>query len=169
MPQANPKTTLFTIMFKQTPLAFCLASGFFSGLAPKAPGTFGSLGCLIFWLILVPTPMVTAALAASFTLIGIWACTKILKQQQNSETKDPQWIVIDEWAGLLIALIPASPNNFLHVACAFLLFRFFDVSKLGPIGRAESLPGALGIMADDVVAGLAALCIFLFAQWAIPL
>jgi phosphatidylglycerophosphatase A len=162
-------------MFKQTPVAFCLASGFFSGLAPKAPGTFGSLACLAFWLILSPSPALTASLALGFTLVGLWACAAILRQEQQAQNawstsgKDPQWIVIDEWAGLLIALIPVNPSSILQIACAFLLFRFFDVTKLGLVGKAELLPGAIGIMADDLVAGIAALCIFLFAQWAIPL
>ena len=73
---------------------------------------------------------------------------------------DPQWIVIDEWAGLYLALVSLQPSEWGWIALGFLLFRLFDALKWGPIGAAEKLPGALGIMGDDIVAGaLTALCI----------
>jgi phosphatidylglycerophosphatase A len=78
--------------------------------------------------------------------------------ESNSESnKDPQWIVIDEWAGLFVALIGTEPSRLWHVLLAIVLFRIFDISKVGPIRRAEALPGAFGVMADDVVAGSFAL------------
>jgi phosphatidylglycerophosphatase A len=71
----------------------------------------------------------------------------------SRSAKDPQWIVIDEWAGLFVALIGVDARNLWQVLLAVILFRVFDISKVGPIRSAERLPGAVGIMADDVVAG----------------
>jgi phosphatidylglycerophosphatase A len=65
--------------------------------------------------------------------------------------------VIDEWAGLFVALIGADSQVYWHLILGVILFRIFDISKVGPIRSAERLPGAVGIMADDVVAGVFAL------------
>jgi phosphatidylglycerophosphatase A len=66
---------------------------------------------------------------------------------------DPKEIVIDEWAGIFTALAFAPPPTFTSTFVIFGLFRFFDASKIGPVGLSERLPGALGVMADDIVAG----------------
>jgi phosphatidylglycerophosphatase A len=83
-------------------------------------------------------------------------------------TEDPQWIVIDEWCGMWITLAFCRTNlwsgqvneqkDLIPIIAAFILFRFFDITKLGPIGWAESFHGAVGVMLDDVVAGICALC-----------
>ena len=65
--------------------------------------------------------------------------------------------MIDEWAGVFVALIGTDVSNWFHVVLAFAAFRLFDITKLGPVSRAEDLPGAFGIMADDIVAGAFAL------------
>jgi phosphatidylglycerophosphatase A len=83
----------------------------------------------------------------------------------STSAKDPQWIVIDEWAGLYVALIGADFRVLWHVLLAFILFRIFDISKVGPIRTAERLPGAVGIMADDVVAGVFALLGMIAARY----
>jgi phosphatidylglycerophosphatase A len=70
------------------------------------------------------------------------------------ESSDPQWIVIDEWAGLFVALAGLTPSNWTTAFVAFILFRVFDASKVGPVAWAEQLPGAYGVMADDLVAGI---------------
>lgn len=81
-------------------------------------------------------------------------CITGMTPQEPNAKIDPQFIVIDEWAGMSISLLYISPSNYLAVISAFLLFRFFDITKLGPVGWAENLPGAWGIMLDDVVAGI---------------
>jgi phosphatidylglycerophosphatase A len=96
--------------------------------------------------------------AAITIVVGTAAIRLSLRSEGSSEgSKDPQWIVIDEWAGLFVALIGTEASRLWHVLLAILLFRIFDISKVGPIRRAEALPGAFGVMADDVVAGSFAL------------
>jgi phosphatidylglycerophosphatase A len=97
----------------------------------------------------------TQSVCAVLTII---VGTLAIRLSLNGESaKDPQWIVIDEWAGLFVALIGVDARIFSQVVLAFVLFRIFDISKLGPIRAAERLPGAVGIMADDIVAGMCAL------------
>lgn len=155
-------------------LAHLIASGLYSGLSPKAPGTVGSIFCLIFWLLFVPKMQhfgFTLICLSVTVLLGFFAITHCLSltPTQEKERKDPQWIVIDEWAGLLVALLPANPSSLLEPVLAFALFRVLDIKKPGPIGLVENLPGAQGILADDLLAGLLAACILLFAQSALPL
>jgi phosphatidylglycerophosphatase A len=145
-----------------------ISSGFGSGYAPKAPGTLGSIAAVGAWLVaswvgLLVSPLSHLIAAGVVILVGTWT-TKVSLEAQGGE--DPQWIVIDEWAGIFIALIGTSSSNLLHVVGAFLLFRLFDILKPGPVGKAEDLPGAFGIMGDDVVAGGCALvCLSLARIW----
>lgn len=136
-----------------------ISSGFGSGYAPKAPGTVGSVAATVAWVVaswvgLLSSPASHLIAASVVIVVGTWA-TKISLDEEGGE--DPQWIVIDEWAGVCIALIGTSVSHPLHVLMAFALFRFFDILKPGPVGKAEDLPGAFGIMGDDVVAGICAL------------
>lgn len=136
-----------------------ISSGFGSGYAPKAPGTVGSVAAVGAWLFaswtgLLVSPLSHLIAAVVVILVGTWA-TKVSLEEEGGE--DPQWIVIDEWAGIFIALIGTSSSSPLHVVAAFLFFRLFDILKPGPVGKAEDLPGAFGIMADDIVAGICAL------------
>jgi phosphatidylglycerophosphatase A len=91
-------------------------------------------------------------LAIATCIVGTVAIALALGADE--QTADPQWIVIDEWAGLFITLVPIIEPSWWSLFVAFGLFRFFDGLKWGPVALAERLPGALGIMADDVVAGL---------------
>ena len=81
--------------------------------------------------------------------------------------KDPQWIVIDEWAGLFVALVGTDSRAVWQILLAVILFRIFDISKVGPIRAAERLPGAVGIMADDVVAGIFSLLGMIVARYVV--
>jgi phosphatidylglycerophosphatase A len=133
-----------------------ISSGFGSGYSPIAPGTFGSIAAFILWWVLcslgaLPHPSGTLFLAAITTVVGTIAVTACISS--SPEASDPQWIVIDEWAGLFIALAGLTPSNWQAALVALGVFRIFDASKLGPVGWAEQLPGAYGIMADDLVAG----------------
>lgn len=141
--------------------ATLIATLFGIGRFPVAPGTIASLVALPFaWLILRdfgPLALAGAALAA--TIIGIWATDRYARETRR---EDPSECVIDELVGqwFACALVPLTLAGFL---LAFALFRFFDITKLWPISRAERLAGGLGIMADDVVAGvLAAILVAVF-------
>jgi phosphatidylglycerophosphatase A len=130
------------------------------GYLPLAPGTFGSLvGLGIFLLfarLTTGTPLVALVLVLiiAVTLAGIWAGTRI---EQLSGRKDPGKVVVDEVAGQLIALFPLT--IFAHwstglVILSFILFRFFDIVKPYPANRLQELDGGVGIMFDDLVAGV---------------
>jgi phosphatidylglycerophosphatase A len=84
--------------------------------------------------------------------------------QSETGSKDASEVVIDEVAGQWIALL-VIPLDWRWALAAFVLFRLFDITKIGPIGMVEKWPGGVGVMADDVIAGVfAALCLWL-AQW----
>lgn len=119
---------------------------------------------LLWWFGIVTTPLQVALLAIATSLVGLVTAHVCVS---GSGEKDPGWIVIDEWAGLYVALIGVNPSSALMVMTAFCFFRLFDVVKPGPVAWAERLPGALGIMADDLVAGaLSALCVqAIWALW----
>lgn len=133
-----------------------VASGVGSGYSRIAPGTCGSFAALLVWgLLYYLAPVGFSAssltLLAIVTVVGVVAVASLVGL--SSTTSDPQWIVIDEWAGLYLALFGITPLEWRWVVFAFVLFRIFDAFKIGPVGWAESLPGAWGIMADDLVAG----------------
>ena len=90
----------------------------------------------------------------------IWKRAKV-KNVRVFKQKDPKEVVIDEFTGQFIALLAITSSNntndiILSILLSFLLFRFFDITKLGPIKKFEELPGGIGIMADDIVAGICA-------------
>ncbi len=125
-----------------------IASGFGSGYAPRAPGTVGSLvalavGALILWQ--APAALPGAILLASVG--GLWAVTA------GRVGADPGWVVIDEFAGLWMALLPLRHPSPLGLLAAFLLFRLLDITKPGPVGWADRQHSPAGIMADDLIAG----------------
>ena len=132
--------------------AMIIATWFGCGLSPKAPGTIGSLGALpVAWIILSYWGwgwLAAAAVAAA--VLGILATAAVLKR---SAVKDPSFVVIDEVAGQWIALLPAGLDPVLFIA-AFLAFRLFDIWKPWPVSWADrAVPGALGVMLDDLIAG----------------
>lgn len=141
---------------KRRDLWFWLAVFFGSGLAPRAPGTAGSLASLVIWapMVLVPVDAwVRVAAAAFFFLIGIVAADRAAKILDNP---DPKEVVIDEVAGQGLALALAGPT-IASVIAGFALFRLFDVWKPWPIRVADRrIKGGLGIMLDDVLAGVIA-------------
>ena len=132
-------------------LARMIAGGFGSGLTSRAPGTAGSLAALVLGaglITLSPWALPTAILLACAA--GWWAIPRA------TDEHDPGWIVIDEFAGQWIALLPLAAASPLGLLLAFALFRLFDIAKPGPIDAAQRLPGATGVMADDILAGIAA-------------
>ncbi|MDE2247274.1 MAG: phosphatidylglycerophosphatase A [Xanthomonadaceae bacterium] len=132
-----------------------LACGFGSGLAPVAQGTFGSLAALLPWLLLrrLALPWYLLALLAGFAL-GVRACDVAGRALGVDDHRSLVW---DEFIGLWIALLPllVLPAPWWAVASGFALFRLFDVWKPWPIRWLDRhLKGGMGVMVDDVVAGL---------------
>lgn len=138
------------------PVCF-LGLGFGSGLAPKAPGTFGTLAAIPIYCLMQDLPLaIYLALTVFAFVVGIWIC------QQSAdwlEKDDPSAVVWDEIVGYLVTMIVA-PSGWQWMVIGFVLFRFFDILKPWPISYADkNLHGGLGIMVDDVIAGIFALVI----------
>jgi len=138
----------------KNPIHF-LAFGFGSGLAPKAPGTFGTLAAIpIYLLIAQQTLWVYLLITLIVSIAGIYICDKT---SRDMGVHDHGGIVWDEIAGYLITMI-AVPFSWTAVITGFVLFRLFDILKPWPISWLDKkVGGGLGIMLDDIVAGLFAL------------
>ena len=139
-----------------------IATGFYSGYSPIAPGTAGSLVGVLIYLLTFSLQLSAFSyflLTISIVLIGIWVSEKA---EYIFKRKDSQKIVIDEIAGILISLFML-PHEFWIVLSGFIIFRIIDISK--PFYMLERLPKGFGVMMDDVAAGIATnliLQIFLF-------
>jgi len=107
-------------------------------------------------------PLSFAALAAVVSVPAIWAAGQTARQ---SGMKDPQFVVVDEVVGQWLALAGARSLNWKSWLAAFLLFRLFDIWKPFPVRQLESLPGGVGIVADDLMAGLDAALVLFLAGW----
>ncbi len=143
-----------------------IATGFGSGLAPRAPGTFGTLTALIPWwpMHFLPTIWYGIIIAAGI-VTGIYVCEKTAHHQR---THDHQSIVWDEFVGLWITLawIPVSPA---WIAAGFLLFRLIDIWKPWPISWCDKqVRGGFGIMIDDILAGVFACALLQTARLILP-
>ena len=147
--------------FDRRKLHHWLAFGFGSGLAPKAPGTFGTLAAIPFYLLMSPLAWpYYLGLVVVFTVIGIWACDRTARELG---AKDPSAIVWDEFVGFFITML-AVPSVLLTasygwawILAGFLAFRLFDIWKPWPIRVIdERVEGGLGIMLDDILAGIMA-------------
>ena len=140
-------------MFQRTrhTVARVLAHWFGCGLVPIAPGTAGTLGALpIYFAIRGKGPIAIALSAGVCTAIGVWAASIVVDE---TGAKDPQFIVIDEVAGVLVALT-AAPPTLLGLTAAVVMFRVFDVLKPWPASWAEEhLTAGFGVVFDDVFAG----------------
>lgn len=121
-----------------------VATGFGLGLFPKAPGTFGTLLGLALAVVFPDNLYLIIAVC----LLGIWFAQKA---EKILEEHDSPKIVIDEIAGYLIA---AFNWHGYYLLLAFVLFRIFDITKPAPIRQLQKLPGGVGVMADDLAAGL---------------
>jgi phosphatidylglycerophosphatase A len=130
-----------------------MACGFGSGLAPFAQGTFGSLAAIVPWLILrlLPMQLYVFAVVVAFA-VGVWVCGVA---GRAVGVDDHRSIVWDEFVGMWITLIPAVAEGWWSVVIGLVLFRVFDVWKPWPIRLLDrQLKGGLGVMVDDVVAGV---------------
>jgi phosphatidylglycerophosphatase A len=148
-------------------VARLLASGLGSGYVPVAPGTFGSLAAMalgVAMLHLAPAALPFAVIGV--TLLGLWSV------RAAGVEEDPGWVVIDEFAGMWIAMLPIVTSSIapgpLPLTLAFVTFRALDVLKPGPVGWADRQGGAAGVMADDVIAGAMAAAVLWLASLAMP-
>ena len=134
-----------------------VATWFGSGYLPLLPGTWGSLFALpLGWaLIHWGGAAWLAGGALIIFLVGIWCAEAYIAQ---SGVKDPGPVVVDEVAGQWLSLLPAAAHlEFWHLAAGFVLFRLFDIWKPWPVSWADrSVAGGLGVMLDDIFAGIMA-------------
>jgi phosphatidylglycerophosphatase A len=145
--------------------AHLIAFGFGTGLAPKAPGTVGTLlGLPLFWLIDAAAPDFAnriALLAAAF-LVGVWACARA---GRALGVADHGGIVWDEIVAFALVLV-FTPPGWPWIAAAFALFRVFDILKPWPIRIADArLKNGFGVMFDDLLAALYAIAALKGLQW----
>lgn len=142
-----------------------VATWFYVGYMRPAPGTWGSLAALPFaWILhVVGGPWLLLCATLVIFALGWWATAQVTAGQDDH---DPSEVVIDEVAGQWIALFPVSFGAAFMgaevlrlwpgIVAGFVLFRLFDIWKPGPIGKADRRGDALGVMLDDVIAGVAA-------------
>ena len=146
-----------------TPALWCaLATVGPVGKMRPAPGSWGSLFGVVTGFGLAS--LSSGLLEIAILLVIIFGTIAANHHQNETGSKDASEVVIDEVAGQWIALL-VIPLDWRWALAAFVLFRLFDITKIGPIGMVEKWPGGFGVMADDVIAGVfAALCLLL-AQW----
>lgn len=147
------------------PAHFC-ALGFGSGLAKKAPGTFGTLmGLPLFWLIADLEFYSQLAMIAALFLIGIYFCEKTGKALGVADHGSIVW---DEIIAIMLVLT-VTPYQWQWWLTAFLLFRLFDIWKPAPIRQCDArIKGGLGVMLDDLLAAVYAMISLGGLQWLIP-
>lgn len=159
MPIKMPDPELIKKLDFKNP-AVWVATWFGCGLMRPAPGTWGTLGAMPIGLILLALGGKSALAIGAIAIfaIGLWASKQF---ESMTQSHDSSMIVIDEVAGMWIVLL-ASTLSPLSIIAAFLLFRLFDVLKPWPISWLDkNIGGALGVMLDDVAAGIAAaLCLY---------
>jgi phosphatidylglycerophosphatase A len=172
-PEASIPTTTTSSAGRKPRISLAIATAFGLGYLPKAPGTFGSLGGValtaLFWFRFLPSKffdiyvhdvyfvVLPKLMATLFILlisgVGVFVACGAARYLGK---KDPQVVVIDEVSGQLITYlgIGSAMANWKYLLLGFILFRVFDIWKPFPARQAETLPGGLGIMADDWIAGI---------------
>ncbi len=136
-----------------------IATFFYTGLSPLAPGTCGSLATLLILYFVVPYSEVSIYIRlASILIVFLIGIPAGNHAEKHYNKKDPGQCVIDEVAGQMVTLLLA-PHSIKIYILGFLLFRFFDIIKPFPIRKLEKIHGGLGIMIDDIAAGIYAFII----------
>ena len=159
-------------MSRPRPLDVFLATGFYSGLLPFAPGTWGAAAATLLWLAgfalldFWTLQVLTAVCIVAFTLLSIQPINRL----EKFWGEDPKRVVIDEVVGTWICLL-AVPNEpwttmrfWVYVVMAFALFRLFDIFKPLGIRRMESFPGGWGVMMDDILSGIYGLVVMMVCR-----
>ena len=164
-------------------VVYWLGIGLGSGLPRRAPGTWGTVGGLIIAIPLLSLGFIPFLILTILScILGAWICGRTAELMQGHD--DPH-IVWDEWAGIWITLLPLSymgiaDDNFWQnmsqelsifaIVFAFILFRFFDIVKPPPIGWADKrVAGGLGIMLDDIIAGIMAAVVWVAVMFGVLL
>ncbi len=164
-------------------VVYWLGIGLGSGLPRRAPGTWGTVGGLIIAIPLLSLGFVPFLILTILScILGVWICGRTAELMQGHD--DPH-IVWDEWSGIWITLLPLSymgiaDDNFWQnvsqelsifaIVFAFILFRFFDIVKPPPIGWADKrVAGGLGIMLDDIIAGIMAAVVWVAVMFGVLL
>ncbi|RJP29778.1 MAG: phosphatidylglycerophosphatase A [Candidatus Omnitrophota bacterium] len=127
-----------------------LSTFFYTGCFPLAPGTFASLVALFIYLSIRNNAAVQIGIILLLLVLGFFVCSRA---EEVFNKKDPPYIVIDEVAGMFLSLLFIG-YSFKLVFIGFFLFRLFDTLKVFPAARIERVGGAIGIMGDDIIAGL---------------
>ena len=141
-----------------------IGTGFGSGFSPFAPGTAGALLAVLIWFGIsfivseICLIWLTVALILFFTVMGVWATNRL----EPFWGEDPSRVVVDEMVGVWIALLAAP-----YALGAFALFRLFDIFKPLGIRRMESFPGGIGVMMDDILAGIYSFVVLIGVRWLI--
>ncbi len=137
-----------------------LSSGFYLGYSPILPGTLGTcLGILIYKFLMPRNGYLYLLLILFLIILGIWISDKA---ELIYNKKDDKRIVIDEITGYLISMF-LLPSTVMAIIFGFVVFRFFDWTKFYPIKKLENLNRGIGIMADDIMAGVyTCICLHLF-------
>jgi len=140
-----------------------IASVFYIGYLPVAPGSLGSFAALILYGFVKDSP---AMMGASIIICMVFGFLVSGRAERLFDGKDASEIIIDEFTGMLVALylLPATMG---YVVAAFLIFRFFDIVKPRPISNLERLGGSLGVMSDDLLAGVYTNLILQVVNWII--
>lgn len=143
--------------------AHLLSFGFGSGLAPRAPGTFGTLAAVpVYWLLSGLSLPLYLALTALAALLGIWLCGYTARRLGEHDHPSIVW---DEFVGYFITMI-AAPAGWQWLLLGFVLFRLFDILKPWPIRWIDRhVHGGFGIMLDDVLAGVMAWLVLQGIAW----
>lgn len=146
-----------------------IGTGFGSGFSPFAPGTAGALLAVLIWFGIsfivseICLIWLTVALILFFTVMGVWATNRL----EPFWGEDPSRVVVDEMVGVWIALLAAPSGNVWYALGAFALFRLFDIFKPLGIRRMESFPGGIGVMMDDILAGIYSFVVLIGVRWLI--
>ena len=145
-------------------LVYPIATGLGAGYVPKAPGTFGTLvGAIAAWFAWPHLSIWGRAIAIGVTVVVGTLCASAM--ERDLAKHDPQCVVIDEIAGVALTLWAVDVRLW-QFGLGFVLFRLFDIWKPWLIGHAGKLPGGVGVMADDIVAGFVALaCMTPILRW----
>ena len=167
----HPNRTQIDHNYKVSPFVCFFASGFFSGYSPFAPGTVGSAAALVLYAIPgFEHPFVLCTIIILTLILGVFASDPMEKKYGH----DPSVVTIDEVAGMWVSLV-FLPKSMIVALTAFLAFRIFDIIKPYPARLFDEMHGGIGIMMDDVVAGvytnfLVQLLIILFTllHWLLP-
>lgn len=144
-----------------------IGTGLGSGFSPVAPGTAGALLATLMWwgLGLLVSPMMqlwlTVAAILLFTVAGVWAANRL----EPYWGEDPSRVVVDEMVGVWLPLLAAPCGSWTYALAAFVLFRLLDIFKPLGIRQMEKLPQGIGVMMDDILAGVYAFILLIAVRW----